>query len=406
VALIGLLSAFILLAGAGVAALAYWRLGAQPSGHELLVVGGDRSLTLLGASGPGRTVAEDVSPDLFHYPSPAPDGRRIAYIGSDAEGTALHSLDLQTGERTVLYRSRANPPLYAAWSPDGRHVSFLSNRSGGGLGVYIVPADGSSEAAMLGTAASSSYFAWRPDGGALLLHTGGGNGDPGQVATYAPGNPEPLSRLDDPGFFQAPAWSADGRAFYYVAQPPVQGALTPDTVESVLTRVAADGSDPKVIASEKRAAMIFSRDPASEQLAYITVGPDGFGALKVVDGAGGAPRPLSRPGEQVPAFFWAPDGARIAYLTFETRQGQVPRFTWHLVERDGGAVRDLASFTPSQAFAALVSFFDAYAISLELWSPDGALLVYGSDDGVYALDIASGEPRRRADGVLGLWVRR
>lgn len=403
--LIGLLAAFIVVAGTGVAGLAYWRFAARPAAQTLLVVGGDRSLTLLDG-GAGRTVAEDASPELFHYPSTAPDGTRIVYISRDAGGTALSALNLETGERVELYRSAEHPPLYAAWSPDGRHVSFLSNRRGGGLGVHIVPADGSGEAALLGTTLSSSYFAWRPDGRALLLHTGGGAGSLGQVATYAPGSAEPLHTLDDPGFFQAPAWSQDGRDFFYVAQPAVEGALTPERIESVLTRVAADGSDPRAVVREQRAAILFTRAPRSDHLAYVTVGPEGFGALKVVDGAGGEALTLSRPGESVPAFFWSPDGERIAYLTFERGADGPPQFTWHLVGRAGGEVRDLASFTPSQAFAALVGFFDAYAMALELWSPDGRTLVYGGDDGVYALDVATGQPTRRADGVLGLWVRR
>lgn len=406
VALIGLLSVFIVLAGAGVAGLALWRFTrGDEASQALLVLGEDRSLKMLDAQGNGRTLAEDVSPELFRYPSAASDGRRIVYISEDDEGTALSSLDLSTGERTELYRSSDNPPLYAAWSPDGRNVSFLSNRSSGGLGVHIVPADGSSEADLIGTAAGSTYFAWRPDGSTLLLHTGGGNGARGRVATYEPGNPDPLSELDDTGFFQAPAWSQDGRTFFYVAQPAVSGDLTPNAVESVLTRVSADGSAPAAVASEKQAAILFSRAPQSDHLAYITVGPDGFGALKLVDGAGGEVRTLSRPDEAIPAFFWSPDGSQIAYLTFERGEGRPPQFTWHLVDRASGEVRDLASFTPSQAFAALVGFFDAYAISLDLWSPDGKSIVYASDDGVYALDVAGGEPRRQSDGVLGLWVR-
>jgi TolB protein len=401
--LIGLLAAFIVLAGAGVAALAFWRLGfgGQTAPQSLLVLSGDRSMTLLGGDGAGRTVAEDVSPELFHYPSTSHDGKRIVYISRDTSGAALAALDLESGKRIELYRSISNPPLYAAWSPDGLHVSFLTTHSAGGLEIYIVAADGSAEAERIGTAAGSSYFAWHPDGERLLLHTSGKPSD-SRVATFEPGNPQPLSERDDPGFFQAPAWSEDGQAFFYVAQPAEASAQR--QIESVLTRVGPDGA-PQTIASEKQAAMLFSRAPDSDRLAYVTVGADGFGALKVVDGSGGEVRTLSRPDEAIPAFFWSPDGTQIAYLTFARGEDTAPRFTWHLVGRDGGAVRDLVSFTPSQAFAGLVGYFDAYAISLELWSPDGRSIVYGSDDGVYALDIASGAPTRRSDGVLGIWVR-
>jgi TolB protein len=176
-------------------------------------------------------------------------------------------------------------------------------------------------------------------------------------------------------------------------------------VESVLTRVAADGSGPQAIASEKMAAIIFSRAPASDDIAYITVGPGGFGGLKVVDPAGGAARTLSRPDEPIVAFFWSPDGSQLAYLSVAAGSGSVPRLTWHVVAREGGEVRDLASFTPSQAFASMISFFDAYALALDLWSPDGSRIVYGTDEGVYVVDVASGEATRRADGVLAMWAK-
>ncbi|MFV9504251.1 MAG: TolB family protein [Oscillochloridaceae bacterium umkhey_bin13] len=405
---IGGLSLIVLVGGVAVAALALNWLGreAPRTAQELLVVGADRRLTLFSASGSQRILAEDQSDDLFRYPSSAPDGGRIIYMSSDREGVALMSLDLASGTRALLYRSSGEPPLYAGWSPDGRHVSFLINRRGGGLAAYIVPADGSREAALIGTSEASTYFAWRPDGRVLLLHTGSSRNGPGRIATFAPGNPEPLSEMDDPGFFQAPAWSVTGEAFFYVAQPAVRGALTPDQVESVLTRRPADGGPPQVLASERQAALLFSRAPSSDDLAYTTVGPGGFGPLKLVAADGSPARLISRPDQAVMAFFWSPDGSQIAYLTAAPRQqGGLPELTWHTVTLTDGRVRDLASFTPSPAFAALLNFFDAYAITLDLWSPDGRELVYGGSDGVYALPVMGGEPRRVADGVLGLWMR-
>jgi len=68
-------------------------------------------------------------------------------------------------------------------------------------------------------------------------------------------------------------------------------------------------------------------------------------------------------------------------------------------------VRDLASFTPSDAFTSIIGFFDAYAISLDLWSPDGRQLVYGTDEGVYSVDVASGNATRRSDGILAMWAK-
>jgi TolB protein len=402
-ALVGVLSVVVIIGGVAVTLLAARALRA-PAGAATLVLGDDQRLSLLQANGQSRVVASDASADLFRYPTLAPDGERIAYISQDAEGIALHSLHLRNGERTELYRSRENPPLYAAWSPDGRNISFLTNVRNGGLGVHVVVADGSRPSEVLGFSARSSYFAWQPDGSTILLHIGGSVFEKGRVARFRPDSAEPIAELLDPGFFQAPAWSADGTQFFYVAQPPVEGAVSPDVVESVLTRVAADGSGPQPLASEKMAAMLFLRAPTSDEIAYVTVGADGFGALKLV-GMDGTLTTLSRPDERVPAFFWSPDGTRIAYLTGTPTSGNAPpRFNWHVVDRASGDVSDLGSFTPSRAFVAMVGFFDAYALSFDLWSPDSRRLIYGADDGVYVVDVASGATQRHADGVLGMWV--
>jgi TolB protein len=401
--LIALLSLFILVGGAGLAGLTYLRLADRPAAQQLIVLDAGR-LLLLDADGDERVLAEDLSGDVFRYPSLAPDGERIAYIGRDDSGATLHSLHLGTGARTELYRSADAPPLYLSWSTDGRTVSFLTNQSQGGLGVYLVAADGAAEAELLDTTASSSYFAWQPAGDRLLLHIGGSSFEGGRVAVYQPGANAPASELRDPGFFQAPAWSSDGSAIFYVAQPAIDGPLTPERVESVLTRVPADGGEPTVLAREQRRAIFFSRAPGSDTIAYTTAGPNGFGVLKVVD-AGGEPRVVSRPDDVIPAFFWSPDGSSLAYLTIDPQPGGPPRLTWHVVSSAGGEVRELTSFTPSPAFVGLVSFFDAYALSLDLWSPDGSSLVYGTDEGVYVLDVASGSATRRAAGSLGLWAR-
>jgi Tol biopolymer transport system component len=396
---ISALSAVIVLAGAGVAALLFFQLG-RPA--ERLLVIGDTSLTLLDQGGKGRVLADDSNRD-FRYPTLSPDGTRVAYIAQNSDGPTLSVVQLSSGERKVLYRSSDSQPFYMTWSPDGKHISFLSGQSDGTLSVRIVAADGSQAPDLVRMAASSSYFAWKPDSSALLLHSDGASFQDGRVTAYQPGSSRPIMELADPGLFKTPAWSVDGTQFFYVAQPAVQGSPTPDMVESVLTRVSADGAV-HALASEKQAELLFARAPSSDYIAYTTVTAAGYGPLKLVDAAGGAPTIISRRGEQVPAFFWAPDGTRLAYLTFERLQDGSLHLTWHVVDRGGGSVHDLSSFVPSKGFMALLTYFDAYAFSFGLWSSRGDKLVYGADDGVYVLEVSSGKAERRADGIMATWV--
>jgi len=144
----------------------------------------------------------------------------------------------------------------------------------------------------------------------------------------------------------------------------------------------------------------------SDQIAYIArmIDKPEEGVLKLVDGAGGQARMLSRPNENVTAFFWSPDGTRIAYLTQDgVFRPDGPR-AWHIVDVADGAVRDFETFNPSPAFAALQIYFDAYTFSLSPWSPDGSRIVYGAQDGVYVLDVAAGRAFRASAGAIGMWV--
>jgi Tol biopolymer transport system component len=85
----------------------------------------------------------------------------------------------------------------------------------------------------------------------------------------------------------------------------------------------------------------------------------------------------------------------------------------------GGAARSLASFTPSDDFAFQLAFFDQYAQSTSIWSPDGRRLVYGTDasgqrrngstvsEHIAVLDVdgpeAQPRPAQVARGGLAVW---
>jgi TolB protein len=391
----------LLVVVAGGGALAWLLLRSSPNPARLVVLGPNRQVRLLDANGSERVLAENAKTDGFSFPATAPDQRRLAYVTEDDSGAAIVLLDVVSGERKELYHSRENVPIDLAWSPDGKYVVFLV---GGTLTAQIVPADGSLPARLIAVG-SPSYFAWSPDGGTLLLHLGGHTVEGGHVAIYRPGEEQSRRLLSDPGFFQAPAWAVDGRHFFYVAQPPIASAQpTIEDVKSDIMRVSAEGKEPTMLVREEKSDLRIIRAPNADQIAYMIRGLEGYGPLKLIDGAGGQARVLSGQDDHVTAFFWSPDGTRIAYLTYAGEYAHEGERTWHIVDIASGAIRDLATFAPSSAFVGLQDFFDAYTFSFSPWSPDGKLLAYGADDGVYIIDTANGSAAKRTEGALGMWL--
>jgi TolB protein len=390
----------VVLAGGG--ALAWFVLvGRSAAPVSLVVISDDNRVRLVGDDGAERVLAENALTEGYSFPATSPEGRRIAYVASENNQSAIMLYDLASGKRTEIYHSQANVPIDLAWSPDGKYIVFLI---GDKLTAQIVPADGSKPAQLI-AAGSPSFFAWSPDSATLLLHLGGHTVQGGQISTFRPGQEQASALLSDPGLFQAPAWSLDGSHFFYVAQPPIASAApSVDDIKSDIMRVSADGKDPVMLVREEKADLRIIRAPNSDQIAYMVVNITGFGPLKLIDGVGGPVRVLSREGEHVTAFFWSPDGTQIAYLTHDGEFTPQGKRTWHIVDTAGGSIRDFETFQPSAAFAGLQAFFDAYTFSFSPWSPEGTRLAYGADDGVYLIDLAAGTSAKKADGTLGMWV--
>jgi len=123
--------------------------------------------------------------------------------------------------------------------------------------------------------------------------------------------------------------------------------------------------------------------------------------------------------ERVLAFFWSPQGDRIAWVGLDP-QSRSMDISVSSVEggKPVGEPRHLFRFSPTGEMFTLLSFFDQYAYSHSIWSPDGSALAVAGTDGlesarrngsgphggqVYVVDADSGEARRIASGKLAVW---
>ena len=115
------------------------------------------------------------------------------------------------------------------------------------------------------------------------------------------------------------------------------------------------------------------------------------------------------------AFFWSPSGDRIAWVGVNpaTREMELS-----VSPVGGGEPRRLFRFSPTGEFFTYLSFFDQYAYSHSLWSPDGSALVMAGNEGpesgrrngsgphggqIYVVDAGTGEALRIASGKAAVW---
>ena len=250
------------------------------------------------------------------------------------------------------------------------------------MGLRVVRTDGA-EARQLLTG-NPVYWQWSGDSARLLVHSGVGSA--GLVSFYSAAG-EAGEPLAEPGPFNAPGLSAGGD---YRAYAEFTGSVN---------RVVLAGNRPRNAELRREVpyagVAALSWSPTTEQLALMNpprASPRPYGPIRLLDADTGDLTPLVD--ATVIAFFWSPDGEQIAYLTPFRRQDE---------QQASGVQRaTISSSTQSQApllraargrssdraqplaygvcahtavVGQFLPFFDQYALSHSVWSPDSGAVV-------------------------------
>jgi Tol biopolymer transport system component len=357
---------------------------------------------------------------LYQYPTWAPNGRSLAYIGfkgtSQTDSVAnLYAASSDGKKLATAFSSMNDFPFYLFWSPNSRYVTFLSHaREGNELKLHLADAAGGNDQ-VIGVG-QPYYWDWSPDNRAIFVHTGGANADnpDARVAFYElDGSVQKKELSLKPGAFQAPAWSPGGKELVLAAE---NGAG-----EGELVLAGRDGKLKRVLAPV-HGPVTFGWSPDGARLAYATAtqGPSNslFTRLVLLDPA--------RPDEAkdvsqeiVVAFFWSPDSQKIAYFVPELKQPGKPSqnssqgtpkiaLQLHIYDLTSGDTKQVTVFEPTEAFLQIIPFFDQYQHSGTIWSPDSQELVLPVVDesgnsriAVVGVDGAQSHPI--ADGDLAFW---
>ncbi len=294
--------------------------------------------------------------------------------------------DEEKGEIVELYEHAIEVPIYLYWLPDGERLGFLAAVDGDDLALYIAESGGG--APFLQTTASPLYWDWSPMGEQIFLH-GNGTGAGSRLSLMETGAGGDGVVVAQPGSFQAPDFSTDGRYLAYAEE------RTGGQSWLVISDLEPPTLTPHTIESQHAGLVAMGWSPTANQLATISgeYRGDGFhGALHLLDVDSGEDWLLSS--REVGAFFWSPNGRYLATLTVSRfnddiyarstsgRVGQMRQkddpvtLQLSLIEVESGQRHSLTSFQPTDIFLyQFLPYFDQYAHSHQLWSPNNDAIV-------------------------------
>lgn len=418
--------------------------GGEALASDLAFVGPDGRIGWLPAGSERVRLLGD--PDLqYAFPAFSPDGRRLAAIERTAARARAVVFDLPGEEGAPVPRAAwldlpSAPVIYLDWADDGDELLLLTGDTRG-FALRRATAETASEPLARG---APLFWDQRDDG--LMVHVGG-PGQPRLVLTDAVGRIE--AELRSPGAFRAPAVSPSGDWLAYGERLP--GDVRRAVIERTPTDDAAPAEGPGRRALDVRGLSAFAWHPRDDVLALtrpIASVPHSFGPLGGLDASTGLFEPWTD--ASVLAFWWSPAGDAIGVLALQGAPGggsvaasgapslasvrpiaaaargpvvdapepPMPvqagglRLRAGVLDPASGDVAWLGTVVPQQRFLnEQVPFFDQYARSHVVWSPDGrwwALSVVDAlgRDVIGLIDVRSGTVREIAPGTAPVFAPR
>lgn len=347
--------------------------------------------------------------DFYSWPVWSPDGNRVACFrvthGEHGPTDGLYIFDARSSQVLHAYEAQGLRPIYAYWAPNSQNLAVLLGGPGA-LSLGLWPMGGEQKPKTVAQGAPF-YFHWRTDGQALLAHAGGDTeakeGHSVSLINIENGKRQVVSLA--PAAFGPPSWSSDGRWLAYGDHAKEKATIMV---------ASADGSAPKSMgAFPAKVALAWS--PTHSYLAVASssfVGDPLLEELKMIDVASGKTRTLIK--DNFAAYFWSPDGERIL---FAKRKLGTDLWAWAVVEVKDGKTYDIVDFVPSRPLLMVFQYFDQYALSHRIWSPDSKSFVFAGaagedarpaeglrDPTIYTVEaVAHAKPKSLTEGHIAFW---
>ncbi len=382
---------------------------------KLAYVGHDRVLRVHDTQTPDANDLVLSVPGLqCTWPVWSPDGETVAFSGyaRGRDGGAMLGVYV-TGYETpgpgLIYSNEAGTgeiaratPHYCSWSPDGARLAFVA-QTGRGLTLFVWD-KGDTGDPRVAQDGGPMYFAWSPNSDEIYTHS---FLDHYLLDATREGTPQQFPGRGTQ--YMSPAWGreGDGIAFFLDGEHGKQRLLV----------INLRDSSARMLTEFYGLAAVAWR-PGYAQMGMVkeTIRNTGFySGLWLVDYQTREEVQLSD--DPALAFYWSPDGSKVAYVT--QSDGAEGSLRFCVVEVESGRKTYLADFVPSQEQLIHFMFFDQYAQSHPVWSPDSnSILVCGQlgyqlirselppaeSNRVILLDAGGEqEPRNIAGGFVGCW---
>ena len=394
--------------------------------NRIAVVGPDAQIRSYHPDGSDEA-AISSGEGLFTWPTWSPDGKTVAFSGivrnDDGEPVVtLFGYGWESGDTHLIHEGEAGYAglladgvvHYPLWSPDSSMLAFVAVTERQGLSLFVDDVTSTDEPSFV-LDRGPLWMSWSSDSSRLAVHRSVDH----FLVSFEDAPRMQRVRLESDSY-RVPAWrpnyseltlsSAVGQTGYGLYSAPITdaGLVLPQPVSEVGQASAflwsPDGSHLAV--SDDARPVRYGNTPV---LVYRR--------FRMFDSATFSEKALVH--ENVLSYFWSPDGTKLAIVTLADARGEL---RWTLLDAATGSAIRLVDFTPSRDQLTMFQFFDQYAYSHLLWSPDSRFLIFA---GRLSLDASSAgfmsQTDRRgskvylidtgpvttidevAEGVLGFW---
>ncbi len=335
---------------------------------------GQGSIFTVNPDGTGLATIGDgsVVDGQFRYTFPvwSPEGGSVLFssflvVGAAVSQSSLHRADADGNGVIVTLaidptsQSGVGPgvPHFSAWSPIGDRIAFTTS---GEFGIGSMLLGSYSGEAPKGIALGAPlYINWAPDGSSILVHQ-----DAGLYLIEVDGTGSGIPKAVGTGSvsFNSPAWSPDSKSFAHI-----------ETIAGRTSIVITDISDLSTskIVGEGDTRVGLGWSPDGQNLAIARSSGAAFHTLSIYNFSDGSERVIHE--GEARAFWWSPDGSKLAIIE---DSGEIDlAHIWSVIDVDSGALTPLVTQVASDQFLFVQVFFDQYAESHNIWSPDSSHIV-------------------------------